>query len=265
MRRNSLQGAAMDRKVSFIIVSHDLRDYLLRCITKIIEHTDRDLVEEIVVVDNGSRQEVGKEELTGVTFFPLSLVRLEKNSSYSSANNRGVEASRGSYVCFMNNDVEVLPGWLPPLYGTLDADRRIGAVGPKMIFQDGTIQFAGYEKDQRTKFQKHRFRKVKTEHTVSEANVPGPVPTLTGACIILRRDDAHFDERYWYGCEDVDLCVTLKQHNKVIFYQPASVIIHHEERSRSSGMVPIDYEQNRMRFKKKWGPEWEHLLWKVVE
>ena len=45
----------MDRKVSIIIVTHDLRDYLLRCITKIAEHTDKDLVQGIVVVDNGSR------------------------------------------------------------------------------------------------------------------------------------------------------------------------------------------------------------------
>jgi len=254
----------MDRKVSFIIVSHDLREYLLRCMRKIAEHTEKDLVEEIVVVDNGSQQEMSEQELAGLTSFPTVLVRLKKNSSYSSANNRGVSASRGSYVCFLNNDVEVLSGWLPPLYRTLDADRHIGAVGPKMIFQDGTIQFAGYEKDPKTKFQKHRFREVKTEHTDPDANVPGPVPTLTGACLIVRREDAHFDERYWYGCEDVDLCVTLKQKNRVIFYQPESVIIHHEETSRSSGMVPIDYERNRMHFKKKWGPDWEHLLWKVV-
>jgi GT2 family glycosyltransferase len=254
----------MDRKVSIIIVSHDLRDYLQGCLKKISEHTERDLVEEIVVVDNGSRQEITEQEVAALTSFPSSLVHLKNNSSYASANNRGVSAARGSYVCFMNNDVEVLPGWLPPLYRILDADNHIGAVGPKMIFQDGTIQFAGYEKDPTTKFQKHRLREVKTEHTVPDANIPGPVSTLTGACLIVRREDAHFDERYWYGCEDVDLCVTLKQKDKVIFYQPESVIIHHEETSRSSGMVPIDYERNREHFKNKWGADWEDLLWKVV-
>ncbi len=184
-----------------------------------------------------------EQEMAALTSFPTSLVRLTENSSYASANNRGVTAARGPYVCLMNNDVEVLTGWLSPLYRILDADRHIGAVGPKMIFQDGTIQFAGYEKDPKTKFQKHRFRAVKTEHTVPDANVSGPVPTLTGACLLVRREDAHFDERYWFGCEDVDLCVTLKQENKVIFYQPDSVIIHHEETSRSSGVVPIDYER----------------------
>jgi GT2 family glycosyltransferase len=254
----------MDRRVSIIIVSHDLLDYLFKCISTINKHTEQCLIEEIVVVDNGSPREIGEEEIAAVTSFPTVLVRLQENSSYALANNRGVTASRGDYVCFMNNDVEVLNGWLPPLYSVLDGDKHIGAVGPKMIFKDGTIQFAGYEKDSKTKFQKHKFRAVKTKHTVSEANVPGPVSTLTGACLMVRREDAHFDERYWFGCEDVDLCVSLKKKNKVIFYQPESLIIHHEETSRSNGVVQIDYERNRMNFKKKWGAEWEHLLWKVV-
>ena len=255
----------MDRRVSIIIVSHDLRDYLLKCIGTIDKHTEKGLIEEIVVVDNGSSQRICDQEVDAVTFLPTVLVRLKENSSYALANNSGVRASKGSYVCFMNNDVEVLNGWLPPLHSILDGDSHIGAVGPKMIFKDGTIQFAGYEKDPRTKFQKHKFRTVKTNHSVPEANLPGPVSTLTGACLMVRREDAHFDERYWFGCEDVDLCVSLKQKNKVIYYQPESVIIHHEETSRSNGVVQIDYERNRVQFKKKWGADWENLLWKVVQ
>lgn len=254
----------MESRVSLIIVSHDLPEYLLRCVGTIAAHTERELVEEIVVVDNGSRQPVREAELVALSSFPLALVRLEQNSSYAAANNRGVSVARGDFVCFINNDVEVLPGWLPPLYRVLAAGRHMGAVGPKMIFEDGMIQFAGYEKDPTTKFQRHRFRAVKTAHTVRAANIPGPAPTLTGACLMVWREDAHFDERYWYGCEDVDLCVTLKQQNKVIFYQPESVVVHHEETSRSSGMVPIDYEANRIRFKQKWGEDWENLLWQVV-
>ena len=254
----------MDRRVSIIIVSHDLRDYLLKCISAIDKYTAHNLIEEIVVVDNGSPHEICEQEVAAVTSLSTELVRLKENSSYSLANNWGVSASKGSYVCFMNNDVEVLNGWLPPLYRVLDSDSHIGAVGPKMIFTDGTIQFAGYEKDPRTKFQKHKYRAVKTDHTICEANLAGPVSTLTGACLMVRREDAHFDERYWFGCEDVDLCVFLKQKEKVIFYQPESVVIHHEETSRSNGFVQIDYERNRMQFKKKWGAEWERLLWKVV-
>jgi O-antigen biosynthesis protein len=254
----------MNKKCSIIIVSHNLTTCLKQCLQGIEEHTERELVEEIIIVDNGSAPPYARDDFARITAFPVSLVRLDRNSSFAAANNRAVQEAKGYYACFMNNDIEVMSGWLPPLYRLIEANERIGAVGPKLIFPDGAIQFAGYERDAKTAFQKHRFRTGRIHHTIPEANCPGPVSALTGACLLVRRDDARLDERYWYGCEDVDLCVRLKQNNKVIFYEPRSVVIHHEESTRSSGVVAIDFEKNRALFKKKWGRNWEELLWKVV-
>jgi GT2 family glycosyltransferase len=254
----------MDKTCSIIIVSHNIPECLNRCLQALEKHTGQELVEELIVVDNGSDPPYGRADVTRVTRFPVELIRLDRNSSYAAANNRAVRSAEGYYVCFMNNDIEVMSGWLAPLYRSIADDERIGAVGPKMIFPDGAIQFAGYEKDEKTAFQKHRFRNGRVHHTVAEANLPGPVSALTGACLIVRRCDAQLDERYWFGCEDVDLCVQLKQNNKIIFYQPQSVVIHHEETTRSSGLIAIDFEKNRALFKNKWGRNWEELLWKVV-
>jgi len=254
----------MNKRVSIIIVSHNLQSYLQRCISAIEESTERDLLEEIIIVDNGSAPEYHLPGLITLTSHPLSLLRLSRNSSFSMANNRGAAAAKGSFICFMNNDIEVMAGWLSPLHAIITADPRVGAVGPKMIFPDGSIQFAGYEQDPATNFQRHRFRVGSVHHLVPEANQPGPVSSLTGACLLVRRGEAQLDERYWYGCEDVDLCVQLKQNNKIIFYQPQSLVIHHEEATRSSGLIAIIFEKNRVLFKKKWGRNWEQLLWKVV-
>ena len=73
----------MDRRVSIIIVSHDLRDYLLKCISAIDKHTEKGLIEEIVVVDNGSPKEICEQEVAAVTSLPTVLVRLKENSSFS--------------------------------------------------------------------------------------------------------------------------------------------------------------------------------------
>jgi GT2 family glycosyltransferase len=254
----------MTKRVSIVIVSRDLHDYLERCIVSIERHTQKDLVEELVIVDNASATPLELSRLTGLTSLTVLLVRLAGNASYAHANNRGVDAARGGYICFMNNDVEVLPGWLDPLYAVIDADVHVGAVGPKMIFPDGSIQFAGYEVIPATGFQKHRFREARVHHSIQDANIAGPVTNLTGACLLLRREDARFDERYWYGCEDTDLCVQLKQQCKKVYYQPASMVIHHEEKTRSSGVIEIDYEHNRELFRKKWGSSWKQYLWQVV-
>ena len=51
----------------------------------------------------------------------------------------------------------------------------------------------------------------------------------------VKKDDFNalggFDEAYWNGCEDVDLCFRLQQTGKKIVYQPESVVIHHESKS----------------------------------
>jgi GT2 family glycosyltransferase len=249
----------MNKRVSIIIVSHNLKSYLERCINTIEQNTERDLLEEIIIVDKYQLS-----ELSAATSFPVSILRLPRNSSFSTANNSGAAAAKGRFICFMNNDIEVMDGWLSPLYTTIDTDPRMGAVGPKMIFPDGSIQFAGYERDPATNFQRHRFRAGSEHHLIPEANQPGPVSALTGACLLLRREDAHFDERYWFGCEDVDLCIQLKQKRKIIYYQPHAVVLHHEEKSRSSGMVSIDFEKNRELFRAKWGKQWQSLLWEIV-
>ena len=254
----------MDKKVSIVIVSHDLTEYLEKCLISIAEHTERDLIADLIIVDNGSSIQYPLQTLMALTSFPVVLIRLEQNASYAHANNRGAASARGDYICFMNNDVEVLPGWLPPLYEVIDGDVNVGAVGPKLIFPDGSIQFAGYEINPETGFQRHRFRNAGVHHSIPEANVAGPVTNLTGACLLVRKEVACFDERYWYGCEDADLCVQLKQKNKIVFYQPQSVVIHHEEKTRSSGVMTVDFERNRELFRKKWGNNWKQYLWQVV-
>lgn len=254
----------MDKSVSVVIASHDLCDYLERCLRSIDEHTERDLIEDLVIVDNGSEKPYRLSSLTALTSFSVSLVRLEQNTSYAHANNRGVASARGDYICFMNNDVEALPGWLSPLYAVINGNVKVGAVGPKMIFPDGSIQFAGYEMNPETGFQKHRFRETRVHHSIKDANSAGPVTNLTGACLLMRKADACFDERYWYGCEDTDLCVQLKRKKMIVFYQPSSVVIHHEEKTRSSGLIAVDFEHNREMFKAKWGRNWKHYLWQVV-
>ncbi len=253
----------VDKKVSIVIASHNFIDSLITCIKKVDEHTERELLEEVVVVDNGSEHTYTFEELRELTSLSLSLIHLETNTSFAYANNRGAQTARGCYLCFMNNDIEVLEKWLEPLYEIIDNEERIGAVGPKMIFPDGSIQFAGYERDPHTQFQRHRWRGYPS-HLFPEANVAGPVSALTGACLLVKKENAYFDERYWYGCEDVDLCVRLKQQGTIIYYQPKSVVIHREGTTRCSGSVVVEYERNRELFRQKWGRGWEELLWKVV-
>ena len=61
----------MDKKVSIVIVSHDLHEYLEKCLISIEEHTERDLIADLVIVDNGSRNNTALQTLTALTSFPV--------------------------------------------------------------------------------------------------------------------------------------------------------------------------------------------------
>ena len=75
---------------------------------------------------------------------PMTLVTMAENAGYAAATNAGAGTARGERLLLLNSDVvPVSPGWLPRLDAVLDRDPRIGAVGPKLLFDDGSIQHAG--------------------------------------------------------------------------------------------------------------------------
>jgi GT2 family glycosyltransferase len=65
-----------------------------------------------------------------------------------------------------------------------------------------------------------------------EALLAGPVTAVTAAVMAVRRaawdQVGGFDEGYWNGYEDVDLCLRLRAAGWSVFYEPASTLVHAE-------------------------------------
>jgi GT2 family glycosyltransferase len=85
------------------------------------------------------------------------------------------------------------------------------------------------------------------------------VDAVTGACLAIRRTDFEmlggFDECYWNGYEDVDLCLTARAYGGTVVYEPASVVIHHESQSGPERWTGVAANVARLRDK------WEHHAW----
>nr|QQZ52086.1 glycosyltransferase [Phenylobacterium glaciei] len=45
--------------------------------------------------------------------------------------NRAAEAAKGEFVIFLNNDVQVRPGWLAALLSPFDEETGVGATAPR--------------------------------------------------------------------------------------------------------------------------------------
>lgn len=204
---------------------------------------------EIVVVDNGStdgtREWLAQQERAG----RLRAVINPDNLGFARGCNVGAAAARGRYLLFLNNDMEVTAGWLDPLVATLDADPDAAIVGARLLFADDTIQHGGVALIRSTKDGwthmggLHLSYQMPADH--QGAHNAQVMQVVTGACLLIRPEVfaqvGGFDERYWNGNEDVDLCLKVRELGWDVVYRGESVVYHYESQSGPERFRQIEH------------------------
>ncbi len=199
---------------------------------------------ELIYVLDSPEQAQEVEHLLGglhlIYGLPVTLVIMERNSGYARANNTGASVARGDILALVNSDViPVSPGWLERMAARLSGRRRIGAVGPKLLFEDGSIQHAGmyFSQDHRGYWLNQHFHKG-MPRDYAPACEERIVPAVTGACVVTPKAvfDAvgGFTEDYVVGdYEDSDLCLKITMTERKIAYLPDVELYHLERKSMS--------------------------------
>lgn len=123
--------------VSIIIVSWNARDYLLNCLATLNGATCR-FPFEVIVVDNASSD--GSAAAVRERFPGVQVLQNATNCGFAAANNQGIRASKGKYLCLVNSDVKVLAGCISRLVDYLEAHGEIGMAGPRVLNSDGSLQ-----------------------------------------------------------------------------------------------------------------------------
>jgi hypothetical protein len=78
--------------------------------------------------------------LSSLYRLPFRLVRVSPNSSRSRTINLGASVARGRLLVLMGGDViPAKPGWVQDLCGLLEGRSTIGVVGPRLLYEDGSI------------------------------------------------------------------------------------------------------------------------------
>lgn len=137
----------MSRCVGIVIPVFNNLAYTRRMLESIRQHvTGVTLV--VAVVDNGSTDGTS-DYLIGLqkTYPPLIIVTNTDNKGYGPAANQGVTALLTlipeSDIIIANNDMELLPGCIDELVKAVESNPKIGIVGGRLLFPDGTIQHDG--------------------------------------------------------------------------------------------------------------------------
>lgn len=250
-----------DVDLAIVIVSYNVRDLLRDCLASILA-SRLEGSGAIYVVDNGSRD--GSAPMVRAEFPDVCVIEQATNSGYPAANNVGLRAAGFGgnafprYALLLNPDTVLGPTVLAGLIAFMEARPDAGAVGPKLVRPDGSLdkacrrsfpspESAFYKLSGLSRlFPRHpRLGRYNLEYL--DPDQVAEVDSLAGSCMLIRGQvlDAIglLDERFFMYGEDIDLCFRIKEHGWKVYYDPLETVLHYKgasSRQRSMGAT-VDF------------------------
>jgi GT2 family glycosyltransferase len=191
--------------------------------------------DEIIVVDNGSRDE--SLDLLARQFPEVRVLALPRNLGMGGGTNVGIRARASEIVVALNNDTIADPGWLAALLAPLEADPTLGATMSTMLFAHAPewIAAAGITV--------HRnglaLEDLSGTRYADLPPTPRPIFGPTGGATAYRRamldDIGLFDPDFFMYLEDVDLAWRARLRGWSSLHIPTATIRHIYSASSGQG------------------------------
>ncbi len=260
--------AAPVPRVSVIVPVRDNPALLARCTEGVLERTDYPDI-ELLIADNDSVDPETLALLNDLARDPrVRVLRMPGPFNYSAINNAAVAASTGSVLVLLNSDVVVIGAeWLSEMVGhAMRPD--VGAVGAKLLFENGVIQHAGvvlgvgsFEGGPGVAGHFGLGARGDAAGYAEQFVLTREVAAVTAACLALRREvfeavgglDA---VNLTVALNDLDLCLRIRALGLRVVWTPYALLHHLESASRGPDDTPATAERFRRecRFMRdRWG------------
>lgn len=222
-------------RVSVIIPHWNGRHHLDDCLTSLRRQTFAD--HEVILVDNGSTD--GSQAYVRQEYPEVILIELGENRGFTGACNAGYAASRGEFVCLLNNDTESDPHWLEVIVGTFERHSKVGIVASKLLLFDQRDHF-------HTAGDYYRVNGLPGNRGVwqvdrGQYDREEPVFSACGGAAAYRRsmiDQIGFlDDAFFFSCEDIDLAWRAHLGGWEVIYAPQAIVYHKLKASGGSGVT----------------------------
>ena len=197
----------------------------------------------VLLVDNGSSDD--SERILREKFPAIEVVQTGSNLGYAGGNNAGMRRALelgADYLCLLNNDVVVEPGFLEPLVAAMEADPRLGIAGGLQCSYDDrrVIQNSGAYFN----FLTGRVRNAHAGETDrGQCDRETEVDYICGAALLARAEMARtlglLDASFFMVCEDADWCLRARRSGWWVRYVPGSKIYHRWAVSRKK-VLPLN-------------------------
>jgi GT2 family glycosyltransferase len=260
-----------DPAASIVVPLYKRLDFIEHQLLQFSRDPELAALELVYVLDSSEQKEdLAKlaRELFGLYRLPFRVVNLTSGAGFAGANNFGIEVAAASRLLLLNSDViPDRPGWVGAMSAFYDATDGIGALGPKLLYEDDTLQHAGMYFHRALGSavweNAHCFKGL--HRGFPAANVARPVPAVTAACMMVDRD--LYEEvgglplHYVQGdYEDSELCLRLAEAGRRNWYLPEVELYHLEGQSYVPGVRRIPSEYNMWLHTSLWGERIEELM-----
>jgi len=214
----------------------------------------QDLVSEVIVVDNASKDEAAK---IAVSYDFVKLAEFGENRGFAAACNEGIRQATGEVVILLNSDTYVPGAGLVELLKSLDASGSIAAAGPY-------TNTAGYGQSLPVTYTSNATLDLFAEDFAARPVQDQETDMMVGFCMAIRKSALDevglLDESFGLGMfEDNDLCYRLRRQGYRLVLSGKSFV--HHSGSKTLGRLQVDpyvlLQRNRARFMEKWRPDLE--------
>lgn len=248
-------------KVSIIIPTRDYFETLDKCLKSIYKNTTYKNY-EIIIVNNDSKE---KETIKLFSKYKkkysnFKVVEAPGEFNFPKINNIAVKECTGKYLLFLNNDTEVItPTWINSMVGYA-MQEHIGAVGPKLLYPDDTIQHGGVVVGIEGAA-RHAFLHSEMDSFgfYGRLLVPYNYSAVTAACMMIEKkkfiEVGKFNEDLKVALNDIDLNLKLLEKGYYNVFLPQVELYHYESKSRGLDTTSKKYQQfleEKKYFQDKW-------------
>lgn len=242
-------------KLSVVIVSYNVRQYLDECLDS-VKKALYGIDSEVFVVDNASSDDT-------LSVLPpkypwVHFIANQDNVGFSRANNIAIRQATGEYVLLLNPDTNVAEQTLSEAVSFMDGHPQAGGAGVMMLNGDGTRAPESRRAIPTPWVSALKMLGFTKRYYMSHLpwNKPGRIEVISGAFCLLRHSALDkiglLDEDFFMYGEDIDLSYRLLKGGYENWYLPFPITHYKGKSTRKSDYryVHVFYQAMLIFFRK---------------
>lgn len=233
--------------LSIIILNYKMDGLVKNCLKSIYEH-EHSISKEIIVVDNGSNDEI--ETILNNHYPEVRFIQAGANLGHAKGNNIGIKEAKGRYIMVLNPDIVFLDNIFDEFIAFMDQQKKIGIATLQLRNPDGSLQPGAWRflqfltplaqrisflsnsswgKQHRKEFEMHDW----------DRSTSRDVDWVQGSLMLVRNELIEeigaFDERFFLYFTDVDWCRRAWESGWRVHYHAHLPVIHYYHRESNQG------------------------------